>query len=82
LRNNRLNTSVAAFSTRARPGAPVSTPLAWEELNARLRIPGQFTVLNLERRLRGLRRDPWAAYWKCRQRLPTEMTKRVKDLHS
>jgi bifunctional non-homologous end joining protein LigD len=80
MRNNRLNTSVAAFSTRARPGAPVSTPLAWEELNGRLRSGGQFTVRNLERRLRSLRQDPWAAYWKCRQRLPAGATKRVKEL--
>jgi bifunctional non-homologous end joining protein LigD len=80
MRNNRLNTSVAAFSTRARPGAPVSTPLAWDELNGRLRSSGQFTVRNLERRLRSLRRDPWAAYWKSRQRLPADATRRAKEL--
>ena len=69
LRNNRTNTSVAAYSTRARDGAPVSTPLRWEELKADVE-PGRWTVLTLERRLASLRKDPWADYWRCRQRLP------------
>jgi bifunctional non-homologous end joining protein LigD len=37
LRNDPTSTSVAPYSTRSRPGAPVSTPLHWDELSARLR---------------------------------------------
>ena len=68
-RNNRTNTSVAAFSSRARPGAPVSMPIAWEELGPRLRSD-RFTVRNAERRLARLGDDPWRTYWTTRQRLP------------
>jgi bifunctional non-homologous end joining protein LigD len=69
LRNNRTNTSVAAFSTRARPGAPVSAPLAWSELTASKR-PDRFTVSTIVSRLTRARSDPWRAYATTKQRLP------------
>jgi bifunctional non-homologous end joining protein LigD len=68
LRNNRTNTSIAAYSTRARAGAPVSVPLTWEELRPSLK-PDAFTVLTLPARLKRLRTDPWNGYWSARQRL-------------
>ncbi|MCW5891002.1 MAG: non-homologous end-joining DNA ligase [bacterium] len=71
LRNVRGATSIAAYSTRAKPGAPVSTPIAWDELGPRMR-PDRFTVANLGRRLRALAADPWADYARTRQRLPRE----------
>ena len=69
LRNNRTNTSVAAYSTRARPDAPVAVPLAWTELSP-ARTPDRFTVRTVPDRLRRLRVDPWKAYWRSRQRIP------------
>jgi bifunctional non-homologous end joining protein LigD len=68
LRNNRTNTSVAAFSTRARPGAPVSVPVSWDELSPRLR-PERHTVRSVPRRLRSLRADPWQGYDAARRPL-------------
>jgi bifunctional non-homologous end joining protein LigD len=69
LRNGRGATAVAAYSTRARPGAPVSVPLAWDELSEGLRAD-HFTVDNLRERLDFLRRDPWDGFFAQRQRLP------------
>jgi bifunctional non-homologous end joining protein LigD len=69
LRNVRGATSIAAYSTRALPGAPVSTPLGWDELDPALRSDA-FSVANLRQRLAGLKRDPWARYGTLRQRLP------------
>jgi bifunctional non-homologous end joining protein LigD len=69
LRNNRTNTSVAAFSTRARPAAPVSVPLTWNELTP-ARTPDRFTIETVPRRLSRLRADPWAEYWRTTQTIP------------
>lgn len=66
LRNNRTNTAVAAFSTRARAGAPVSTPIAWAELADRME---PFTIATVSKRVARLRQDPWAGYWTVRQRV-------------
>lgn len=65
-RNTRGATAVAAYSTRARVGAPVSTPLAWDELSG-LESSSQFTVATLPKRLAGLSRDPWEGFFDLRQ---------------
>jgi bifunctional non-homologous end joining protein LigD len=64
LRNNRTNTSVSAFSPRARPGATVSMPLDWSELGE---SPGRWTLVTVPRRLDRLRSDPWKHYWQSTQ---------------
>jgi len=67
-RNSREATSVAAYSTRARAGAPVSVPLSWDAL-ARSTGSNQFTVLNLNKLIK---QDAWADIGKVRQKLPTK----------
>jgi bifunctional non-homologous end joining protein LigD len=69
LRNRRAATTGAAYSPRARAGAPGSLPLAWEELSARV-PPDRWTIANVPKRLAGMRRDPWARYWTLSQALP------------
>ncbi|PAP94237.1 DNA ligase D [Mesorhizobium wenxiniae] len=58
LRNQRGATAVAPYSTRARPGAAVSMPLAWDELGPGIG-PAYFTVENTPTRLASLSSDPW-----------------------
>src|SRR5271166_68775 len=60
LRNQRGATAAAAYSTRARPGAAVSMPIAWEEIASV--GPAYFTVLNAPARLASLERDPWEGF--------------------
>jgi bifunctional non-homologous end joining protein LigD len=69
LRNDRGQTAVAAYSTRALPQASVSTPLAWDELSEGVRAD-HFTVGNLRHRLTHLKQDPWQGFFKLRQRIP------------
>jgi bifunctional non-homologous end joining protein LigD len=62
-------TVVAAYSPRARPGVPVSFPVAWSDLD---RIaPADFTVRTAAETLGG--RDPWAELMPPPQRLPADL---------
>jgi len=69
LRNSREATAVAPYSTRARPGAPVSVPVDWAEVGS-LKSAHQYTVGNLPARLSRLRKDPWANIARHRPALP------------
>jgi bifunctional non-homologous end joining protein LigD len=69
LRNGRGATAVCAYSARARGGATVSTPLAWDELGPEMR-PDRFTVLNVLNRLTHID-DPWKDMRKRARRLPS-----------
>jgi bifunctional non-homologous end joining protein LigD len=64
LRNQRGSTAVAAYSTRARPGAAVSMPLAWDELSPAIGA-AYFTVNNAPARLASLKSDPWDGFRAC-----------------
>ena len=79
LRNNRTNTSVAAFSSRARAGAPVSVPVRWTDVTSSL-DPQSWTVVTVEKRLARLRHDPWKNYWTSKQRLPRAAISAVRAL--
>jgi bifunctional non-homologous end joining protein LigD len=75
LRNSLEQTAVAAYSTRARAGAPVSVPVTWEELG-KTKGGNQYTVLNLAKRLGSLKQDPWKDIGRVKQKLPNFRTLR------
>jgi bifunctional non-homologous end joining protein LigD len=58
LRNAEGATAVAAYSLRAKAGAPVSTPLAWSELGKDVRF-AHFNARTVPKRLAKLKSDPW-----------------------
>ena len=81
MRNNRTNTSIGAFSTRAREGAPVSMPVTWTELTPKL-DPASFTVLTAPARLARQRKDPWAEYFRLKQRFSAKAIAALQSLGS
>jgi bifunctional non-homologous end joining protein LigD len=52
-------TAVAPYALRARPGAPVATPLRWDEALASDMSPRRYDIASVFRRL-GQIDDPWA----------------------
>jgi bifunctional non-homologous end joining protein LigD len=62
-------TVVTAYSPRIRPGAPVSFPVAWDDLDRV--VPGDFTIHSAPRLLAGS--DPWADRMPGPQPLGTDL---------
>ena len=73
LRNQRGMTAVSAYSTRARPGAAVSMPLAWGELSPEIG-PAYFTIRNAPTRLSSVA-DPWGDFRAAAAPIETERRK-------
>lgn len=70
LRNDRAATAVAPWTPRARPGAPVSMPLAWDALDADA-TPDRFTLAGLAASAReGALADSWPHFPDLAQTLP------------
>ena len=76
MRNTRGATAIEAYSTRARPGAPVAVPITWDELQDDVRSD-TFNVENVPARLAGLREDPWKEMAAVRQSLTAAMKRRL-----
>ena len=66
LRNGRGSSAICNYSPRAKAGAPVATPLRWDELS-RLESGAPYSVETLPRRLSQLKSDPWEDFFATRQ---------------
>jgi bifunctional non-homologous end joining protein LigD len=61
MRNAYAQLVVASYSVRARPGAPVATPLSWPEVEGATLEPGHFTLSTIRARL-DQGPDPWDGF--------------------
>ena len=78
-RNAYAQHAVAPYSLRPRAGAPIATPIEWDELNGRLR-PSSFTIKTvLDRLSNGV--DPWHGMAR-RARSLTEAHRRLERISS
>jgi bifunctional non-homologous end joining protein LigD len=68
-RNTYAQTAVAPYAVRAKPGAPVATPLAWEELSDPELSPHRYTMRDVPQRLSSVG-DPWAGIGSAAAALP------------
>jgi bifunctional non-homologous end joining protein LigD len=58
LRNSYGHSMVAPYSLRALPGAPVATPIDWQEVQDKSLRPQRYTLSNIFKRL-AHQNNPW-----------------------
>lgn len=76
LRNAEGATAIGTYCARARFGAPVSTPITWDELKTEVRHE-HFNIKNVPARLAG--KNPWEGFFEVRQSLTKAMIKRIAE---
>jgi bifunctional non-homologous end joining protein LigD len=72
-RNTYAQTTVAPYAVRALPGAPVATPLAWQELEDPELHPRRWTLASIPARV-AERGDPWARIGASARALPSAVS--------
>lgn len=72
-RNAWAQTTVAPYAVRALPGAPIATPVTWDEVACKALTAQKFTIKNIEKRLDKIG-DPLANY----HQKPSSLSKVVK----
>src|SRR5690606_10195602 len=75
LRNAEGSTAIASYSLRARAGAPVATPIRWDELKKDVRFD-HFNVKTVPKRLKRIG-DAWEGFFDLDQAVTRAMMARV-----
>ena len=80
MRNAYAQTTVVPYAVRARPGAPVATPLSWDELGRADLHPRRYGLRNLFRRM-AQKDDPWKGMGRRARGLdgPARLLRRLRD---
>jgi len=78
-RNDYSATFAAAYTVRARPGAPVSAPCTWEEVERGEVSPQTFTIRNMAERIANVG-DLWSDLLKTKRSLRLPMERLAKLL--
>jgi bifunctional non-homologous end joining protein LigD len=68
MRNAYAQTAVAPYALRAKPGAPVATPLHWDEVSDKRLHPQRYKLKDIFRRIEQ-QGDPWRSIWRHPQSL-------------
>ena len=76
LRNERGSTAICPYSTRRRKGAPVATPVSWDELKG-LEAANSFHIGDMAARLK--QADPWMAANDWKQSITKAMMGKVSE---
>jgi bifunctional non-homologous end joining protein LigD len=78
-RNEYSATFAAAYTVRAKTGAPVSAPCTWDEVESGVAEPRTFTIRNMEKRVAEVG-DLWGDLLKSKQSLqrPIQKLKKVE----
>jgi bifunctional non-homologous end joining protein LigD len=67
--NARGKSAASVYSVRAKPGATVSAPVTWDEIDAGFKL-SDFTIATMPERIERVG-DHWKTFFKRRQRLPS-----------
>lgn len=80
LRNQFGSLAVAPYAIRAKPGAPIATPVIWDELNIKGFTSQQYTLANIFDRMASIQ-NPWPDFFNKPQSLKTAHKLLIKLLN-